>query len=231
MKVVVKAYSVFKDVLGNGVELNLSTPLTVRELLKILKERYSLPKDVEVLVIVNDKVVDENYVIDGDTTVHLAPPFSGGSRRIIDVKILSEDLEVDFNQLLRELMSSGAGALSIFIGFVKKYVDNHEVYELEYSAVDSTVLKQLERIAREEAEKHDLDAVVVWHYLGKRKPGDATVIIATVARNRASALDATRNIIERIKREAPIFKLEKRSDGEYWVIGDAKRYPRRAVNG
>lgn len=229
MKIVVKAYSVFKDALGNEVELELSTPLTIKELLEILGKRYSLPKGVEVLVIVDDNVVDENYVIDRDTTVHLAPPFSGGGR-IVDVKILDENLEVDFNKLLRELMSSGAGALSVFIGFVKKHVDNHEVYELEYSAIDSTVLKRLERIAREEAEKHDLNAVVVWHYLGKRRPGDVTVIIATVAQNRVSALSATRSIIERIKKEAPIFKLEKRSDGEYWVIGDAKRYPRRTGN-
>jgi len=229
LKVVIKTYSVFKDVLGNEIELELKEPLTVRELLRILEERYTLPRDLEKLVIVDDKVVDENYVIDRDTTVHVAPPFSGGGR-LVDVKILDEDSEVDFNQLLKGLMNSGAGALSVFVGFVKKYVEDHEVYELEYSAVNSVALKQLEKIAHEEAEKHGLNAVVLWHYLGKRKPGDVTVIIATVAQNRVSALNATRNILERVKKEVPIFKLERRSDGEYWVVGDAKRYQRRASN-
>ncbi|MEM2411878.1 MAG: molybdenum cofactor biosynthesis protein MoaE, partial [Desulfurococcaceae archaeon] len=142
----IKTYSVFKDVLGNEIELELKEPLTVRELLRILEERYTLPRDLEKLVIVDDKVVDENYVIDRDTTVHVAPPFSGGGR-LVDVKILDEDSEVDFNQLLKGLMNSGAGALSVFVGFVKKYVEDHEVYELEYSAVNSVALKQLERIA------------------------------------------------------------------------------------
>jgi molybdopterin synthase catalytic subunit len=69
--------------------------------------------------------------------------------------------------------------------------------------------------------------VLIWHYTGARKPGEITLIIATVGKSRDEAISAARVILERVKREVPIFKLEKREDGEYWIIGDSTRYLRR----
>lgn len=229
MRVVIKAYSVLRDYLGDSLELNLESPLTVKELLKMLREAHGLPTDIDVIVIVNGEIInDENRLIQGDTVIHLAPPFSGGTK-LADVKILREDDKIDFNQLFEKLtrLDPEAGALSIFVGFVKGTVNGITVHELEYTAIEDFSLKQLEKIAREEMEKWNLEAVVIWHYTGKRKPGDVTVVIATVAKDRASAVNATFQVLERVKKEVPIFKLEKRSDGEYWVIGERERRLRK----
>lgn len=150
------------------------------------------------------------------------------SERYIDVKLLKTGDVIDLNELTRMLtkINPSTGALVYFIGFVKGKVENTEVRELEYSAIDNIALEQLEKIAREEADKHGLKAVVIWHYTGSRKPGEITIIIASVSEDRYSAFKATMEILERVKREVPVFKLERRTDGEYWVIGDGVRYPR-----
>lgn len=149
--------------------------------------------------------------------------------RFIDVRIIGPDTLIDLDSLTKQLTTIDllSGALVYFIGFVKGEINNAGVIELEYTVIDQPALEQLEKIAREEAERFNLSAVVIWHYTGVRRPGDITIVIATVARDRQTAFNAASEILERVKREAPIFKLERRTDGEYWVIGDGERYPRK----
>lgn len=143
----------------------------------------------------------------------------------ISVKFIHDDEKVDFNELFNELKSvdPGSGALSAFIGFVKGVVEGNVVYELEYTAVEDAAVLSMERIAREEAEKHDLKAVVIWHRVGKARQGDVTLVVVAVANTRRNAMKAVEEIVERVKSEVPVFKLEKRSNGEYWIIGEGKR--------
>ena len=53
---------------------------------------------------------------------------------------------------------------------------------------------------------------------------DSYVFVA--ANNRVRAFEVLREVVERVKHEVPIFKLEIRSDGEFWVLGDGKRVKR-----
>jgi len=148
---------------------------------------------------------------------------------LIDVKILDENDVIDLNALVTTLsrLNRLCGAVVLFIGIVKGLVeDNREVYELEYTGIKDLAIKTMEKIAREEAEKYKLSQVTIWHKLGTLKPGEITLVIAVLAENRREAFRATQEILERVKREVPIFKLEKRSDGEFWIIGDGVRVKR-----
>ena len=136
------------------------------------------------------------------------------------------DIDKEIKEIMRETANEGGGAIVSFIGYVKGLVDGKKVYELEYSVYEPYVSRSLEKIAREEFEKHGLLAVRIYHRVGQLKPGDPTVYIIVASRNRESAFNAAREILERVKREPPIFKLEKREDGEYWVIGDRGRVKR-----
>jgi molybdopterin synthase catalytic subunit len=44
--------------------------------------------------------------------------------------------------------------------------------------------------------------------------------------NREVAFRVAREALERVKHEVPIFKLERRDDGDYWVVGDGRRIPK-----
>lgn len=225
MRIVIKSYSILRDILGENIVLELNKPISVGEVVSYLREKYNIPGEVEIIVIIDNEIRDENYIVSGDTTIHITPPFAGGGV-FVDIRILREGERIDLNDLVTRLtkIDLETGAISVFIGFVKGRVHGSDVYELEYSSIEEMAIRQLEKITREESERYGLRGVVIWHYVGRLKPGDLTIVIATVARDRHVAFKATETILERVKREVPIFKLEKRSDGYYWVIGDGRRY-------
>ena len=138
--------------------------------------------------------------------------------------------EVSLDEVARDVMkstcSSGSGALVLFVGFVKGVVDGAEVRELEYSAYEPYATRKLKGIAEEECSDEEVSEVRIFHRVGRLKPGEPTVYIFVAAVNRSKAFDKARRVLERVKHEVPIFKLEKRSDGEYWVMGDGVRMRR-----
>jgi len=228
VKIKIKTLSLLRDILGETIELVVDGPVRVVDIVEILRSKYSLPRDIEVIAIVNGEVVSMEYLISEDNvTVYLTPPFAGGGLHI-DVRLIRDE-KPDLNKILEDLsrIDPASGALSIFIGFVKGLIGENKVEVLEYEAVEEAAINQMRKIAVEEGVKHGLKAVVIWHWLGERKPGETTLLIATLGENRSNAIKAMQIILERVKKEVPVFKLEKRSDGEYWIIGDGVRIPRQ----
>ena len=56
--------------------------------------------------------------------------------------------------------------------------------------------------------------VAITHRLGDVAPGEPSIVIAAASPHRAASFDATREALERLKREAPIWKREHYADGE-----------------
>ena len=140
------------------------------------------------------------------------------------------DGRVSLDELAEELAASssarGGGALVVFMGFVKGVVSGAEVEELVYEAHPRYAEEKLREIG-EWAEQHfRLHDVVLLHRVGRLKPGEPTIYILVTAASRHEAFQAAQQILERVKHEAPIYKLERRADGEYWVMGNGRRLPR-----
>ncbi|MCY0867839.1 MAG: molybdenum cofactor biosynthesis protein MoaE [Desulfurococcus sp.] len=148
----------------------------------------------------------------------------------VEVRLLSESEDISLDKLLDKLRlideEHAIGAVSMFIGLVKGDLGDTRVYKLEYSAIEELVLKKLEEIAREVCSKYSLKAIMIYHRLGGLNPGESTIYIVAAGVSRNNSNPAMIEALERVKREAPIFKLEKRSDGEYWVVGDGARFKR-----
>lgn len=134
--------------------------------------------------------------------------------------------EIDLNELVREVARRnsrrGSGAIAIFVGVVKGVVDEDPVVSLEYEAYQPYAEEKLEQIAREE-EGDNIDEVRIYHRIGSLGPGEPTIYIVVAGKSRIDAISSIRRLVERVKHEVPIFKLERRSSGEYWVLGDGKR--------
>ncbi len=142
-------------------------------------------------------------------------------------KIVREEIDVDkvVKNIIANTYSEGAGALVVFIGYVKGVVEGHTVNELDYQAYEPYATKKLQEIVSEEKEEGVL-SIVVYHRVGDLKPGEPTIYVFVSALDRKKAFEKARRILERVKHEVPIFKLEKRNDGEYWVLGDRNRVRR-----
>jgi molybdopterin synthase catalytic subunit len=125
---------------------------------------------------------------------------------------------IDAAALLAEVSSVGSGATSLFLGTVRDVNDGREVTGMEYSAYGAMAERELAKIAAEAAQRFDNAAIVVEHRVGALALGDISVAVAAAHPHRRQALDATRFVIEELKRRVPVWKREHYADGtREWV--------------
>ncbi|MEM1873167.1 MAG: molybdenum cofactor biosynthesis protein MoaE, partial [Acidilobaceae archaeon] len=151
--------------------------------------------------------------------VHLMPLPSGGGLRVVS-GVVREGEEVDLNAVVEELSKLGVGAIAVFVGVVKPENEGERVEELVYEYSQELLEKSLEKIAREVGEKWGLRGVAILHYVGRRKPGEKTIVIATAGLSRKNAIPALAEALERVKFEAPVFKTEVRESGRVYIVGE-----------
>ena len=121
-------------------------------------------------------------------------------------------------ELMSAVQSTAFGAISMFIGTVRDTHEGRSVSAIDYSAYAAMADTELETILAEAEDKFEVSAIVVEHRVGSLALGDVSVAIAAAHAHRAPALDATRYVIEEIKKRVPIWKLEHYADGTLeWV--------------
>ncbi len=141
------------------------------------------------------------------------------------VEIIREPISIDkvVNEMISESIGKGGGALVVFTGFVKGLVGEHRVYELECIVDKLDVLKKrIEEIVYEELGSGVID-IRVYYRIGKLKPGQTLTYIFVSAVNRHIAFDKAKKIIDRIKKETPVSRIEKRDNGVYQIVGSMRR--------
>lgn len=128
------------------------------------------------------------------------------------------DRAIDVTALVREVASTSNGATVLFVGTVRDVNDGRPVTGMEYSAYKSMAEREMHDIAREASERFDTPDVVVEHRLGALELGEASVAIVVAHPHRGGAYEASRYVIEQLKRRVPIWKLEHYVDGtREWV--------------
>jgi len=128
------------------------------------------------------------------------------------------DQPIDAAALVAEVSREGNGATLLFIGTVRDINDGRSVTGIEYSAYRSMAEREMADIVREASERFATPDIVVEHRLGELTIGDASVAIAVAHPRRGAAYDASRYVIEQLKKRVPIWKLEHYLDGtREWV--------------
>lgn len=112
------------------------------------------------------------------------------------------------------------GGHSIFLGQVRAdYVENQQVKCIEYSANQELALQLMFEIRESIFEKFDLTCMHVHHSLGKVATGEICLFVFTSSTHRLAAIEACSEIVERIKRELPIWGKEILNDENYiWKV-------------
>jgi molybdopterin synthase catalytic subunit len=129
---------------------------------------------------------------------------------------------VEVAALAAEVTKPANGALSLFVGTVRNVNDDRPVDGIEYNAYAPMAEREMAAIAREAGEKFGTDDIVIEHRTGYLALGEASVAIAVANPHRANALDASRWIIEELKRRVPIWKLEHYADGTRQWVGQGQ---------
>jgi molybdopterin synthase catalytic subunit len=133
---------------------------------------------------------------------------------------------IDAAELLQRVRSDADGAVLLFAGVVRDQHEGKSVEALAYEAYGEMAVEKMETICQEVGARFAVGELAVAHRVGDLEIGEISVVIAVAAPHRDAAYKASREIIERIKTEVPIWKRERYSDGgEVWRDGTAPDVP------
>lgn len=118
------------------------------------------------------------------------------------------------------------GAVILFLGVVRNHADGRSVTGLRYDAYLEMAREVLREIVGEVARKMGSTEVATVHRVGELEVGEVSVAIAAASPHRAEAFDASRYVIEEIKKRLPVWKKERYVDGDAsWVEGTTPPEP------
>lgn len=212
MRVVVVAFASARDALGAArVRLELPGEDTTIELLaRALRADYPAlaPLWPRLAVAIDGTLAGPGDRIADGAEVALLPPVSGGSGE--PAALVAG--EPDPAPLLAAVGDPAHGATLLFVGRVRGVRGGRTVTRLTYEAYEPMALAAMRRIVAE-LERERPCRVALAHRVGEAPVGQATVAIAVSAPHRDEAYAASREALERLKREVPIWKREHYADG------------------
>jgi MoaE-MoaD fusion protein len=209
MQVTVRLFAMLRERAGaSEVTLELPDGARVRDAIAALD---GVVDDLPVVMAVNREYAPDDAVLDAGDELALIPPVSGGSVAVAHTRVTAEPLSLD--DLVRRVRDARAGAVVTFQGVTR------EVERLEYEAYVEMAEDRLAQIAAEAIARHGLCAVAAEHRVGAVPLSEPSVAVAVSAPHRTEAFAGAREVIDRIKSEAPIWKREvERGEGR-WAEG------------
>jgi MoaE-MoaD fusion protein len=209
MQVRVRLFAQLRERAGaDEVELELPEGALVSDALARLD---AVTNGLRVVMAVNHEYADPGASLEPGDELALIPPVSGGSVGVTHTRVTGEPLSLD--ALRERVRDPRAGAIVTFEGVTR------EVDQLEYEAYAEMAERQMAEIVAAAVERHGLCAAAAEHRVGAVPLSEPSVAIAVSAPHRAEAFAGGREIIDRIKAQAPIWKKEQ---GE-WVRGTPPR--------
>jgi molybdenum cofactor biosynthesis protein MoaC/molybdopterin converting factor subunit 1 len=216
MQVEVRLFALLRERAGvDTVTLDLADGATVADALAAAGEQPGLEevlRRMPVRVALNREYVEESAAVAAGDELALIPPVSGGA---VHARVTGEPLSVD--DLVAAVGRPGAGALVVFCGTTR------DVDRLEYEAYGEMATERIASILETAISSHGLEAAAAEHRVGEVPLGEPSVIVAVSAAHRGEAFAGAREVIDRVKAEAPIWKREVEVAGgdeqRRWVEG------------
>jgi molybdopterin synthase catalytic subunit len=100
----------------------------------------------------------------------------------------------------------GVGAMVEFFGNVRPLENGEEIDGIEYEAHREMAEHQLRKIAHEAAERFDLLAIRLHHGIGFVAVGETSLFLRVASAHRGAAFEASRWIVDELKKRVPIWK-------------------------
>lgn len=236
MQVRIRLFAMLRERAGTSeLELELPDGARVRDALAA-PPVAALADGLSLVLAVNREYADADAPLSPGDELALVPPVSGGApdaggeadrpgdaaARAADpaadasgdLHVLISDAPLSLDPLVERVRDPRAGAVVTFSGVTR------DVPSLVYEAYAEMALGQMEAIVREAIERHGLCAAAAEHRIGTVPLSEPSVLVAVSAPHRPEAFEGAREIIDRIKAAAPIWKQEVDEGGATtWVEG------------
>jgi molybdopterin synthase catalytic subunit len=110
------------------------------------------------------------------------------------------------------------GAMTLFLGIVKAVTPSGNVKNLILEAYEEIILNSFQSIASKIIEEYSISDIRIHHVVGDLSPGDLIMVILVAGEKRNEVIDALKKTIEKVKKEAPLWKKETFLSGDsHWV--------------
>tara|TARA_B100000965_G_scaffold405310_1_gene438872 strand:+ start:363 stop:821 length:459 start_codon:yes stop_codon:yes gene_type:complete len=109
------------------------------------------------------------------------------------------------------------GACSVFLGTMRDINSGDTIKSMELQHYPDMTEKYLEKIVESATNKFKIIDSIIFHRVGLVNPSDPIVLVASWSEHRENAFEATRQIMESLKNEAPFWKKESTDKGFRWV--------------
>lgn len=127
--------------------------------------------------------------------------------------------EISIEEILDSIRHNDVGATVLFIGTVRNFGEVDTVVNMYYESYTKMAEERIQIIVDDAKQKWNINCRLL-HRIGDLEVGDVSVVVAVSSSHRHDAFDACQYLIERIKREVPIWKKERLiGGGERWVKG------------
>jgi molybdopterin synthase catalytic subunit/molybdopterin converting factor small subunit len=219
MRVTVRLFAVLRERAGRDeVQVELADGATAGDALAAVAATTGIGALAEQLPLgfaVNRQYGGRDAVLADGDELALIPPISGGA----DGHVRITDAPLDVAGLIDLVRRPKAGAIVSFCGTTR------EVERLDYEAFEEMAVDRIRSILAEVVASRGLEAAAAEHRVGSVPLGEPSVAVAVAAAHRAEAFAGAREIIDRIKAEAPIWTREVTQDEDEggrraeWVRG------------
>jgi len=134
-------------------------------------------------------------------------------------RVIDEPLSID--RCVAEVAHAGCGAVVVMLGLVRDHTTKDgkrvAVTALDYEAYIDMAVAVIDEVVRGVEAEHDGVRGFVEHRTGALVVGDVAVVVVASSAHRKDAFVACEAIIDRLKKDAPIWKREHGDDGVSWV--------------
>jgi molybdopterin synthase catalytic subunit/molybdopterin converting factor small subunit len=218
MRVRVLFFGILKDLIGCASDsLELRDGATVADVLTHYEARVPRIRELlpTVALSVNQHYSGPGALLGDNDEVALLPPVSGGRGRATIVRE-----RIDTAEVAERIKRPEDGATVVFEGVVRDNTRGRKTLYLDYEAYEEMALRQMEELACQAMAEFKVRDVAIVHRLGRIEIGETSVLIVVASAHRGPAYDASRWLIDTLKRKVPIWKKEYFVDGAVWADGE-----------
>lgn len=113
------------------------------------------------------------------------------------------------NSIAKHSTKKSIGAHSIFLGQVRNdMINEREVIAINYSAYTEMAEEKMHEIREATFNKYELTCMHIYHSIGTVNVGEISLFVFTSSKHRKAAIEACNELVERIKKEVPIWGKE-----------------------
>ena len=218
MQVRVRTFGPWREKLP-GRDVEVAAGQTVGALLAELGARGVLDATMlrAAAVAVNQEYAGREVVLRDGDEVAILPPVSGGA---VDEMVWLTREAIDARAVVDAVRDAGDGAMVVFDGVVRNNTRGRTTLHLDYEAYEEMALKQMRALREEAIAKFGVREVAIVHRLGRLAVGETSVLIVVGSAHRGAAFEASRFVIDTLKKTVPIWKKEQFVDGAVWADGE-----------